>query len=73
MRRAARAHLTAGCRELKRAYRKLALKYHPDRYDGPTEEGERKFVEVSQGAPTSAAPRNARDSPARAVGQRTRR
>ncbi|MBS3733475.1 MAG: molecular chaperone DnaJ [Phycisphaerae bacterium] len=33
---------------IKRAYRKLALKYHPDKYDGDKAEGERKFKELAE-------------------------
>jgi molecular chaperone DnaJ len=39
---------TAGADEIKRAYRKLALKYHPDNYKGEKAEGERKFKELAE-------------------------
>jgi DnaJ homolog subfamily C member 3 len=35
-------------RDIKRSYRKLAGKYHPDKYDGPIEEGEKKMTELNQ-------------------------
>ncbi len=34
--------------EIKRAYRKGALKYHPDNYKGDKSEGEKKFKELSE-------------------------
>jgi len=39
---------SAGGEEIKRSYRKLALKYHPDNYKGDKSEGEAKFKEVSE-------------------------
>lgn len=39
---------TAGKDEIKKAYRKLAMQYHPDRNPGP--EGEAKFKEASEAA-----------------------
>ncbi len=38
----------AGADEIKRAYRKLALKYHPDNYKGDKAEGEAKFKELAE-------------------------
>jgi len=38
----------ASDRDIKRAYRKLAVKYHPDRYDGDKEEGTKKFKEIGE-------------------------
>ena len=38
----------AGPGEIKRAYRKGALKYHPDNYRGDKPDGERKFKELSE-------------------------
>ncbi len=38
----------ASADEVKRAYRKAALKYHPDNYKGDKEEGETLFKEVSE-------------------------
>ncbi|MFP4354338.1 MAG: molecular chaperone DnaJ [Phycisphaerae bacterium] len=34
--------------EIKRAYRKLALKFHPDNYKGDKAEGEKKFKELAE-------------------------
>ena len=39
---------TAGGDDVKRAYRRLALKYHPDNYKGDKAEGEGLFKEVSE-------------------------
>jgi len=39
---------TAGAEEIKRAYRKLALKYHPDNYQGEKSEAEARFKEISE-------------------------
>lgn len=39
---------SAGGDEIKRAYRKLALKFHPDNYQGDKAEGEAKFKEISE-------------------------
>ena len=39
---------SAGDDEIKRAYRKLALKYHPDNYKGDKAEGEGLFKEISE-------------------------
>ena len=39
---------TAGAEEIKRAYRRLALKYHPDNYKGDKAEGETKFKELAE-------------------------
>ena len=38
----------AAADEIKRAYRKLALKYHPDNYKGDKAEGETKFKELAE-------------------------
>ncbi|MGC9454293.1 MAG: molecular chaperone DnaJ [Phycisphaerae bacterium] len=38
----------AGPDEIKRAYRRGALRYHPDKFDGDKAEGERKFKELSE-------------------------
>ena len=37
-----------GGEEIKRAYRKHALKFHPDNFKGDKKEGERKFKEVAE-------------------------
>jgi molecular chaperone DnaJ len=34
--------------DIKRAYRKLALKFHPDRFDGDKKEGETRFKELAE-------------------------
>jgi molecular chaperone DnaJ len=39
---------SASGEEIKRAYRKLALKYHPDRFDGDKKDGEKKFKELAE-------------------------
>ena len=39
---------SAGAEEIKRAYRKLALKFHPDNYKGDKEEGTAKFKECAE-------------------------
>jgi len=39
---------SAGGDQIKRAYRKLALKYHPDNYKGDKDEAERKFKEFAE-------------------------
>jgi molecular chaperone DnaJ len=39
---------SVGAEDVKRAYRKLALKYHPDNYKGDKAEGEVLFKEVSE-------------------------
>ena len=33
---------------IKKAYRKKAMLYHPDRYEGPKEEAEEKFKELNE-------------------------
>ena len=35
-------------KQLKRAYHKLSLKYHPDKYKGPGD-SKQKFIDVSNG------------------------
>ncbi len=39
---------TASPEEVKRAFRRLALKVHPDNYKGDKAEGEKKFKELSE-------------------------
>ena len=39
---------SASAEEIKRAYRKLALKFHPDNYKGDKSEGEAKFKELAE-------------------------
>jgi len=38
----------AGAEEIKRAYRRKALKYHPDNYKGPKDEAEALFKELAE-------------------------
>jgi molecular chaperone DnaJ len=38
----------AGADQIKRAYRKLALKYHPDNYQGDKSDAEKKFKELAE-------------------------
>ncbi len=38
----------ASAEEIKRAYRRGALKYHPDKYNGDKSEGEQRFKELSE-------------------------
>jgi molecular chaperone DnaJ len=39
---------SAGADDIKRAYRKLALKYHPDNYKGDKSEGEAQFKKLAE-------------------------
>ncbi len=39
---------SATSNEVEKAFKKLAKKYHPDKYDGPKEEGTRMFQEIQQ-------------------------
>lgn len=47
----------AGADDIKRAYRRGALKYHPDRYNGDKGEGELKFKELSEAYEVLSDPR----------------
>mgnify|MGYP002641879038 CR=1 FL=1 len=46
----------ASAEDIKRAYRKLALKYHPDSHKGDKAEGEKKFKEISEAYETLSDP-----------------
>ncbi|KPK86556.1 MAG: hypothetical protein AMJ81_00870 [Phycisphaerae bacterium SM23_33] len=46
----------AGSDEIKRAYRRLALKYHPDNYKGEKAEAEAKFKELAEAYDVLADP-----------------
>ena len=35
-------------KDIKKAYRKKAMQFHPDKYEGPKEEGEEKFKELNE-------------------------
>lgn len=48
----------AGAEEVKRAYRKGALKYHPDNFKGDKVEGEQKFKELAEAYEVLADPVN---------------
>jgi DnaJ-class molecular chaperone len=41
-------HKSASEREIKRAYRKLSLQFHPDKNPG-NDEAQKKFMEISNG------------------------
>jgi len=47
---------SAGPDDIKRAYRKGALKYHPDNYKGDKAEGEAKFKELAEAYEVLSAP-----------------
>src|SRR5512142_2372914 len=47
---------TAEPEEIKRAYRKLAMKYHPDRADGDKAEAEARFKECAEAYEVLADP-----------------
>jgi len=47
---------SAGPAEIKRAYRKGALKYHPDNFKGDKAEGEAKFKELAESYEVLSAP-----------------
>ena len=49
---------TAGADEIKRAYRRLALKYHPDNYKGDKAEAEAKFKELAEAYEVLSDPEN---------------
>ena len=36
-------------RDIKKAFRKLAAKYHPDKFKGDKKEAEKKFIEIAKG------------------------
>ena len=38
----------AGEKDVKKAYRKKAMQFHPDKYEGPKQEGEEKFKELNE-------------------------
>jgi len=46
----------ASAEEIKKAYRKLAMKYHPDRAKGDKKEAEKKFKEIGEAYDTLSDP-----------------